>query len=93
MSPNDVATLIGMVSEQTRAIGALDCKVDGVISRLGSLETARAVADDRAVRADEVAVSHILSFRWRAGIAIAATGGCFGALSAIVGGIRLATGH
>lgn len=62
------------------------------------LERAREFGKAQQGHADETAYAamaerHTLSARWRIGILLAACGGVFGGLSAIVGLIRLATGH
>jgi hypothetical protein len=97
MTPSEVSILIGMVTEQTRMIGVLDGKFGLFGERLERLETARAVDEDRAVRADKVAVASVaaserqsLALRWRVTIAISAAGS---AATLILGIARFATGH
>jgi hypothetical protein len=75
-------------------------RINGVCEDVAVIRTDRARDEGRAeggrVAADKgrkVAEEHALSFRWRVGIAVAAVGGCAGVLSAIVGAVRLATGH
>jgi hypothetical protein len=75
----------------------IDGKLGGVCEDVAELKTAQAVdsaranwaANDQAVRADQ-ANRHVLSFRWRVGIVVAAAGGAGGALLALV---NLVVGH
>jgi hypothetical protein len=101
MTPSDVRTLIGMVTQfqadMTERFNGVDAQLKVVDSRVSKIELSRereqGAADATKAaneRAEDVDKQHILSLRWRATIAVAAGGS---AATLLLGVVRFATGH
>ena len=94
MPPDLAAELLGAVNamrtEMDRRLKEINGKLDGVCEDVVKLKTDQAVEAALAEQSRQDSSEHVLSFRWRVTVAIAASGAV---LATVLGALNYMAGH